>query len=62
MIVVEVNIRIMKKKVRKYKKFDYEAEKKMRDEMLTNLVNMINDDEMKMSSCEIRVRLLNAIE
>lgn len=52
----------MKKKVRKYKKFDYEAEKKMRDEMLTNLVNMINDDEMKMSSCEIRVRLLNAIE
>lgn len=52
----------MKKKVRKYKKFDYEAVKKLRDEVLTNLVNMINDDEMKMSSCEIRMRLLNAVE
>ena len=61
MIVVEKNISIMKKKTKKYK-INYEALERVRVYTMEKIVKCLNDDSCQLSSCEIRMYMLNEIE
>lgn len=52
----------MKKRSRKSAKKDFEAERQARLALLSRLVDKLDDDSLKISSCELRMYLLDVID
>lgn len=52
----------MKKRGKKVKTVDYENIKQSKIALLTKLVDKLDDNSLKLSSCEIRMYILDAIE
>lgn len=61
MIVVE-KTKVMKKKIKKNRSVDFKSIEINRVSVVSNIVNSLNDDSCVLSSCEIRLYILNAMD
>lgn len=52
----------MKKRAKKAIKRDFESERQSRLALLSKLMNRINDESLNMTSCELRMYLLDIID
>ena len=52
----------MKKRGKKVKTIDYEEIERLRVYTMEQIVKCLNDDSCQLSSCEIRMYMLNEIE
>ena len=61
MIVVEKNISVIKKKVKKVRKIDFKAIEQQRLSTMNNIVNSLNDDVCNISSCKLRMLIFDEV-